>query len=111
MPRLNRWMTIFKDLRQKKKELIRSFSTFKEWHVLLTGYLGFRITYPREFHLRRFPEQSLQVWSQTDVITLWVVFCRQEYDVHHEDKLIIDVGANIGIFAVYAALKAPGAVI
>ncbi len=44
-----------------------------------------------------------------DVETLWQIFCRQVYDVHPDDRLIVDAGANIGLFACYAAQLAPHA--
>lgn len=43
-----------------------------------------------------------------DVITVFVIFVREDYGVFPPDKIVVDIGANIGVFALYAvhALKA-----
>jgi FkbM family methyltransferase len=41
--------------------------------------------------------------------TIAVVFVRQEYGALDRFKIIVDVGANIGIFTVFAAQSSPGA--
>lgn len=40
-----------------------------------------------------------------DVITFFVVFLKQEYGKIKEDSIVVDVGANIGVFSLYAALS------
>lgn len=44
-----------------------------------------------------------------DVATAWMIFCRCEYAVLPEDEVVVDVGANIGLFSLHAAIRAPGA--
>jgi FkbM family methyltransferase len=46
-----------------------------------------------------------------DLETLWQVFCRVVYDVEPTDRVIVDAGANIGLFACYAAAVAPRAIV
>ena len=43
-----------------------------------------------------------------DVITFVVVFCRRDYGAIKEGSKVIDVGANIGIFALYALMNGAG---
>jgi FkbM family methyltransferase len=43
-----------------------------------------------------------------DLVTTWIIYLRHEYTVEVVDETIIDCGANIGVFALYAATKAPG---
>lgn len=51
---------------------------------------GFRI------HLSSHPE---------DIVTVAVVFCKHDYGTDFAGKTIIDIGANIGIFSLFAAYK------
>jgi FkbM family methyltransferase len=37
---------------------------------------------------------------------MWQIYCRGVYDVRPSDRLIVDAGANIGLFACYAATAA-----
>jgi FkbM family methyltransferase len=46
-----------------------------------------------------------------DLETMWQIYFRRVYDVHTSDRVIVDAGANIGLFACYAAGIAPEAVI
>lgn len=40
-----------------------------------------------------------------DVITIFVVFCKEDYGTEFEDKVVLDIGANIGIFSLCAAFN------
>lgn len=40
-----------------------------------------------------------------DVITFFVVFLKREYGKIKADSVVIDIGANIGVFSLYAALS------
>lgn len=44
-----------------------------------------------------------------DLITFWIIFFRKEYMVDNANKIIIDAGANIGTFSLFAARAAPDA--
>jgi FkbM family methyltransferase len=54
---------------------------------------------------------ELQLKEFYDVETLWQIYCRSVYDVRPGDRVIVDAGANIGLFAAYAAAAAPEAAI
>ena len=41
----------------------------------------------------------------------WDCWIREPYPVRKTDRIIIDAGANIGCFSIYAAVKAPRATI
>jgi FkbM family methyltransferase len=45
-----------------------------------------------------------------DVVTAFVVFCKTDYGRIEPGSVVVDVGANIGTFAVYAAEAGAGAV-
>ncbi|MEP1207426.1 MAG: FkbM family methyltransferase [Rhizobiaceae bacterium] len=40
-----------------------------------------------------------------DVVTIFVVFCKEDYGTNFEGMTILDIGANIGIFSLCAALN------
>jgi FkbM family methyltransferase len=82
---------------------------FRDWIVLVLIYTGARSFAPgRLFHLRTEP-MTVRVWEPVDVVSLWGVFCRGEYPVMPDDRLIVDVGASVGAFSVYAASRARAA--
>jgi FkbM family methyltransferase len=39
-----------------------------------------------------------------DIVTVFVVFCKEEYGVDFQGKTVLDIGGNIGTFAVLAGL-------
>lgn len=74
----------------------------------MTAYAGLRE--PRfPITLRTHSGITLELREVHDVLTAWVILFRQEYTVRHDDRLILDLGANIGAFSAYAAWKAPRA--
>lgn len=52
---------------------------------------------------------SLQVRSGADVLCAWDCWVKEEYPVEGGERIIVDAGANIGAFSLYAARRAPGA--
>jgi len=42
-------------------------------------------------------------------VIFWLIFARRHYPVRPSDRVIIDIGANIGLFTLYAAREAPAA--
>jgi FkbM family methyltransferase len=74
----------------------------------MPAYLGVtRLTYPHVFRLRRGAKIRLADWE--DLTTAWVVFFGDEYRVDSSDRVIVDLGANIGAFTVMAGYTAPAA--
>lgn len=51
----------------------------------------------------------LEAKSGDDLLCAWDCWVEEEYPVRGDEKLIVDAGANIGAFSLYAAGKAPGA--
>lgn len=78
------------------------------WGALIGGYLGFwPLKYPREFRTRRGDVLTLEDFH--DLVTAWIIFFRREYEVDSSCRLIVDAGANIGAFTLFAAREAAGA--
>jgi FkbM family methyltransferase len=77
-----------------------------EWQAITMAYLGLRpLRFPHRLQLRS--GETLTLEEQTDLIIFWLVFVRRHYPVHSSDRVILDIGANIGIFTVYAARQSP----
>jgi FkbM family methyltransferase len=66
-----------------------------------------RLQYPYEVNVRS--GERLVLAEYTDLVIFWLVFPRRHYPVRAGDRVIVDVGANIGAFTVYAAREAPEA--
>jgi FkbM family methyltransferase len=58
---------------------------------------------------RRGAVRQVTVWEGGDVSNVWSIFGADEYLVRDTDTTIVDVGANVGLFALYAAQTAPRA--
>ncbi|MGQ0507677.1 MAG: FkbM family methyltransferase [Myxococcaceae bacterium] len=86
-------------------EVLRCMTQAPNGVELLAAYARVkRPQYPQNVSLRSGAKLKLE--SLHDLITAWIIFFRQEYDVRPSDEVIVDAGANIGIFSVYAARKA-----
>ena len=81
-----------------------------QWFPLTLAYLALRpLSYPYDLRLRTGEQITLN--ERTDLIVFWLVFCKRQYPVNASDRTIIDVGANIGMYTLYAARQAPQATI
>ncbi len=80
----------------------------ESWPAIVPAYVGLRsMPLPATTKLRSGVTVDLEEFY--DIETLWQIFCRHVYDVHPSDRIVIDAGANIGLFACYAASVAPHA--
>lgn len=66
-------------------------------------------TYPWMCDLRT-PDGDIGVrlFSAHDVVTVTEIFCREDYPLPHGAKVIVDIGSNIGISALYFLTRGPG---
>ncbi|HEY5087577.1 MAG TPA: FkbM family methyltransferase [Gemmatimonadaceae bacterium] len=89
-------------------EIVTCARVSPNWATLVPGYLGVaNLAYPRTFRTR--DGRSLVLENFHDLITAWIIFFRTEYRVEASAKVIVDAGANIGAFSLYAAGRAPAA--
>lgn len=86
--------------------LYRCIVSFNDWLPLLATYVGLRAFRPGESFRIRGEGLSVTVYELVDISTVYNVFCNPEYLVLPTDSLIIDIGANIGAFTLYAATRA-----
>ena len=65
-------------------------------------YFTGRGTYPAHVAVRT-PSGTLRptLWSAHDMITLNEMFCREDYRVRQPPRLVVDIGSNIGLSALY----------
>ncbi|HYJ78304.1 MAG TPA: FkbM family methyltransferase, partial [Longimicrobiaceae bacterium] len=89
-------------------EVWRCARRLRGWPRLLRAYLRLgAVRYPLEVRARggfRFEVRDFH-----DLVTAWVVFCRDEYAVDPASRCVVDVGANYGAFTLWAAAAAPAA--
>jgi FkbM family methyltransferase len=78
----------------------------KNWPLYLMNYLG-RRSCPAEYRMRN--GYRLIDGAGTLAGTIAVVFVREEYGPLKTHKTIVDIGANMGSFALFAAQRCPGA--
>ena len=86
--------------------LPRVIALLRNWPVYLLHYLG-RTGRPARYFLR--DGRVLVDEPGTLAGTFAVVFVRREYGVFRDLRTIVDIGANMGTFAVYAAGLCPQA--
>src|SRR5438876_11006067 len=89
-------------------EVLTCMKETSRWWSLTLGYLGIRrLMTPFEVRLRS--GEVLVLGERTDLVIFWLIFVRRHYPVRSSDRVIVDVGANIGLFTLYAAIEAPAA--
>jgi FkbM family methyltransferase len=92
----------------RASEILRCTAETPQWARLSAAYLGItRLQYPYVLHLRQ--GEHLRLEELTDLKTFWQIFLRRIYRVLPADQVIVDLGANIGLFSLYAARCAPQA--
>lgn len=98
------------ELATRLPQLTECWKLTRQWFPLGLAYLGLRkLQYP--FHLQLRTGEVLVLQEFTDLVIFWLVFVRHHYPVLPSDRTIVDIGANIGVFTLYAARSAPSAAI
>jgi FkbM family methyltransferase len=65
--------------------------------------------YPLSIELKSGPVVRVHNWDE--LTTVWHVWCADEYIIPDNAKTILDLGANIGAFALWASTQAPNSTI
>ena len=96
-----RWLQALRNSR-RIPEIARLYRSSRTFYPLVQDYLKLRKEqYPWTFTSSFGNKIELNDWW--DVTTVWSVFAGREYDVHPTDRTILDFGANIGVFSLYAS--------
>jgi FkbM family methyltransferase len=91
---------------ERVPEVLRCQRETRQWFPVTLSYLGISsIRFPHSLELRH--QAPVQLREPYDLSTFWQVFLHRCYAVNKSDQTIIDAGANIGLFALYAAREAP----
>jgi FkbM family methyltransferase len=77
---------------------------FKQPLQLVIAYFAQTSPPENKFELRSGHTIKLSS-NEHDSLTVMVIFCRREYGAIVDDSIVIDIGANIGVFSLYAALN------
>ena|ERR1700693_1471046 len=102
----SRWFSVMNLARLREIAVCRKET--KQWPAITLAYLRLtRLRYPYELTLRG--GQRLVLHEYTDLVIFWLVFARRHYPVRASDRGIVDIGANIGVFTLYASREAPQA--
>ncbi len=84
------------------KMMYWAFVKFRNPMVLINSYLSQTIPKEGKFILRNGTNLFLSK-NNHDSITVMVIFCRKEYGLIKSGSIVVDIGANIGMFSLYAA--------
>ncbi len=107
-----RWSRFLTALRHinRAPEVLRCIRGCRDWSRIIPAYLGLRsMTLPVRIAMRAGVAFDFEEFY--DLETMWQIFCRRVYTVRSSDRVIVDAGANIGLFACLAAMVAPHSVI
>jgi FkbM family methyltransferase len=88
--------------------VVRAWPVFKKPLALVHHYLHHTIPPEKCVRLRSGGELILS-GHELDMAVVFQVFCDEVYPVDH-DKVVVDIGANIGLFSLYAAFRGAGKV-
>lgn len=89
-------------------ELLRAKNQTPAWPELIRRYLGIGSpAYPWEIPL--LAGGNLQIDGREELKVFWQIFLRRCYRLPRHCGTIVDVGANVGIFALWAARESPSA--
>src|SRR5256885_9849317 len=83
--------------------VLRAWFLFKTPRSLIRHYFSQTSPAEKRIQLRNGKELTLS-GHRLDVVVLFQVFCEQVYPID-PDTVVVDVGGNIGLFAVYAAFR------
>lgn len=84
------------------RSFIQYFTLFDKPLTHLFNYIFNTGTYPKTIKIRSpIGKLDARLYSHHDLLTVNEIFCRDDYDCSHEKKVILDVGSNIGISALY----------
>jgi FkbM family methyltransferase len=89
----------------RASEIIRCVKETPRWSAVTGAYLGFsHLAYPSVLRLRQ--GECISLHELTDLKAFWQIYLRRVYRVATSDMVILDVGANTGLFTLYAARRA-----
>lgn len=105
---VNRYLRAISNPVANFRSLVRIMRTFRNWPSLTIQYvLKSDQATPLEARFRH--GTTLLLHDRAELSNLWAIFGRDEYPLFEEDRTIIDIGANVGLFTIFAAQRLPHA--
>jgi FkbM family methyltransferase len=93
---------------RRVSSLARCVAGTADWFRLASAYFGTSTpSFPHDILLRN--GLRITTWHSKEIVTAWIVLFGDEYAVDPDAQVIVDAGANIGAFSLFAAFRAPGA--
>lgn len=84
------------------RALWRMLRLYPRWRENLGRYFFARGSYPYRCEVRTpVGRVAPTLWSSHDMLTINEVFCREDYRVEYDVRVVVDIGSNIGISALY----------
>ena len=81
-----------------------SIARVKNWYPFLLNYIGLKNEdIDRIYQLRN--GTKFQVHYSLDAATIFVIYIRRDYGKMPDNSIIVDIGANIGVYSVYSSLQ------
>jgi len=87
----------------------RAFGVFEQPLTIIWSYIIRRSPRERVVHLRNGKVIHLSS-DPADIVTVFLIFAREDYGKITPNTCIVDIGANIGVFALFAAFSGAKAV-
>jgi FkbM family methyltransferase len=81
---------------------------FDNWYSFLSNYIGFK----NEAKIYKF-RNSIRIKTNEgiDSITIAVIFIKKEYGEVKNNSTVIDIGANIGVYSIFAATTSKNTIV
>ena len=104
---MNRFLKGLRSL-DRVPEVFRCFRNVETPFAVTAAFVGFTpLAYPIDVRDRA--GHTLRLYDFEDLTTLWAVWCADEYRISKDARVILDMGANIGAFCLFAMAHSPRA--
>ena len=88
---IDNYLALINFFKVHKKPLTSIFN-----EIFSTGFYPAKIFFKTPIGVK-----SVKIYSPNDFSTFNLIFCRQDYLISQKDKIILDIGSNIGLSALY----------
>ena len=93
---------------KKLFEAIDCVRVTRQWPAMIAMYSGFQ-SVPKDFVVETRSKRVIPIEDRDELTTVWHVFFGKEYTIPRNSHSILDLGANIGAFAVWVVDQCPSA--
>jgi len=108
MSRVTRDLSLVQTVRgglARLPEIYECRRQFRNWSQFTRLYAGLSELHP-PFLAKGRTGFDLEFREPADLATAWQIFCAHSYRVPRDARVVLDLGANIGMFSIYAACVA-----